>query len=52
MAPYDLDSVRQHERHLNRGLPWVWRGKLNRPMWRTNGYIKSIDMLVYSLALV
>ena len=52
MAPYDLDRVCQHERHLNRGLPSVWRGELNRLMGRTNGYIKSIDMLVYSLALV
>ena len=52
MAPHDLDCVCQHERQLNRGLHWVWRGNLNQPMWRTNGYIKSIDTLVYSLALV
>ena len=39
-------------RSLNTGLHSVWRCKLNRLMRGTNGYIKSIDMLVYSLALV
>lgn len=52
MASDDLDGVGQPERRLNRGLHSVWRGKLNRLMRGTNGYIKSIDMLVYSLALV
>ena len=36
----------------NEGLHSVWRGKLNRLMRRTKGYTKSIEMLVYSLALV
>ena len=30
----------------------MWRGKLNRLMRRTKGYTKSVEMLVYSLALV
>ena len=37
---------------LNRGLHSVWRGQLRRLMRRTKGYTKSIEMLVYSLALV
>ena len=36
----------------NEGLHSVWRGKLNRLMRRTKGYTKSVEMLVYSLALV
>ncbi len=36
----------------NEGLHSVWRGKLNRLMRQTKGYTKSIEMLVYSLALV
>ena len=36
----------------NRGLHSVWRSKLNRLVRRTKGYTKSIEMLVYSLALV
>ncbi len=36
----------------NEGLHSVWRGKLRRLMRRTKGYTKSIEMLVYSLALV
>ena len=36
----------------NEGLHSVWRGKLNRLIRRTKGYTKSIEMLVYSLALV
>ena len=36
----------------NEGLHSVWRGRLNRLMRRTKGYTKSIEMLVYSLALV
>ena len=42
----------------NEGLRSVWRGKLNRLMRRpalvrmTKGYTKSVEMLVYSLALV
>ena len=30
----------------------MWRGKLDRPMPRIKGYTKSLEMLVYSLALV
>ena len=40
------------EVNRNEGLHSVWRGKLNRLMRRTKGYTKSIEMLVYSLALV
>ena len=36
----------------NEGLHSVWRGKLNRLMRRTKGYTKSLEMLIYSLALV
>ena len=36
----------------NQGLHPVWRGKLDRLMRRTKGYAKSIEMLVYSPALV
>ena len=36
----------------NEGLHSVWRGKLDRLVRRTKGYAKSVDMLVYSLALV
>ena len=42
----------------NEGLRSVWRGKLNRLMRRpalvriTKGYTKSVEMLVYSMALV
>ena len=36
----------------NEGLHSVWRGQLRRLMRRTKGYTKSIEMLVYSLALV
>ncbi len=36
----------------NEGLHSVWRSKLNRLMRRTKGYTKSVEMLVYSLALV
>ena len=36
----------------NEGLHSEWRGKLNRLMRRTKGYTKSLEMLVYSLALV
>ncbi len=36
----------------NEGLHSVWRSKLNRLVRRTKGYTKSIEMLVYSLALV
>ena len=36
----------------NEGLHSVWRGKLRRLVRRTKGYTKSIEMLVYSLALV
>lgn len=36
----------------NEGLHSVWRGKLNRLTRRTKGYTKSVEMLVYSLALV
>ena len=34
------------------GLHSVWRVHLNRLARRTNGYTKSVAMLVYSLALV
>ena len=36
----------------NEGLHSVWRSKLNRLVRRTKGYTKSVEMLVYSLALV
>ena len=36
----------------NEGLHSVWRGQLRRLMRRTKGYTKSVEMLVYSLALV
>ena len=36
----------------NEGLHSVLRSKLNRLMRRTKGYTKSVEMLVYSLALV
>ena len=36
----------------NEGLHSALRSKLNRLMRRTKGYTKSIEMLVYSLALV
>ena len=36
----------------NEGLHSVWRGKLNRLIRRTKGYTKSVEMLVYSLALL
>ena len=36
----------------NEGQHSVWRGKLNRLMRRTKGYTKSVEILVYSLALV
>ena len=34
------------------GLHSVWRSKLNRLVRRTKGYTKSVEMLVYSLALL
>ena len=37
---------------LNRGLNSVCRAKLNRLMRRTKGYTGSLEMLVYSLALI
>ena len=36
----------------NEGLHSMWRSKLNRLVRRTKGYTKSIEMPVYSLALV
>ena len=36
----------------NVGLHSALRSKRNRPMRRTKGYTKSVEMLVYSLALV
>ena len=36
----------------NEGLHSVWRDKLNRLIRRTKGYTKSVEVLVYSLALV
>lgn len=36
----------------NEGVHSVWRSKLNRLVRRTKGYTKSVEMLVYSLALV
>ena len=36
----------------SRGLHPVWRTKLNRLASRTKGYTRSLDILVYSLALI
>ena len=36
----------------NEGLHSAWRSKLNRLVRRTKGYSKSIEMLIYSLALL
>ena len=65
-ALYRSDAYRVYEwfpqdRHVvgkggavnwNEGLHSVWRSKLNRLVRRTKGYTKSVEMLVYSLALV